>query len=198
MGSDGGSSGGGKAGGAGRPGRSGGLPYSSKLSAPLNEQEQRAIYAYTHQPYRDLNRRLNEGTPLTAEQRDIVEGLDSGLGKAPSFNRDTYRVLGFELNPQLDGSFSPERDAFVAKHVVGDYVEYPAYVSASKSPTNYGFNKTDAPYTVRIRFSSRQAKDIKNMGVERDHEVTFARNSRFRVAAVERLKGGGYEIRLTD
>ncbi len=75
-------------------------------------------------------------------------------------------------------------DAFVAEHVEGGWIKYPAYTSTSKSKTGY---LVDGKFTAHIEIYGENGHDISNgYGIEEEQEVLYERNSRFVVKTIKR------------
>ena len=72
---------------------------------------------------------------------------------------------------------------FVAKHVEGGFINYPAYTSTSKVPDAY---VVEGELTAHLEIYGENGHDISSgLGLEEEQEVLFARNSRFVVKSLD-------------
>ena len=140
--------------------------------------ERGGVLAYKGGGSYNLNARLRAKAELSTEQLTIVKSFDAALESLPDYEGTVYRNLGFDEFGGKDVF-----DAFVAEHVVGEVITYPAYTSSSKSVDGY---PVDNEYSAHIVIHGKKGKDISvGYGIESEQEVTFARNTKFYVASLE-------------
>lgn len=158
------------------------LAEEYKLTLP----EQVALRYYTGDGYRKLNQMLNglikQGDPLYSELVSASEVLRSALDRLPNYVGQVVR------RTQL-----PE--AFLAKHQIGDTVEYNAFTS-----TTYGDSDVFSHYPHRLVIKSKTGKSINFISEYKDqeYEVVFNRPKWFKVERRRELPNGVIEIELVE
>jgi hypothetical protein len=97
--------------------------------AALTDGERAAVKSYTTGGYRDLNERLREGTPLTAEQARLKAQIDAALEKAGEYAEPVTVWRGVNLGNagmppghELAGRSQAEREALVRRSLA-DYAQ---------------------------------------------------------------------------
>ena len=137
-----------------------------------------AIWQYKSSESYKINEAIRSGRELTEEESAFIEELDRELEKTPKYSGVTYRNISFDMEGQ------EAFDAFVAEHVEGGWIKYPAYTSTSKSKTGY---LVDGKFTAHIEIYGENGHDISNgYGIEEEQEVLYERNSRFVVKTIKR------------
>lgn len=158
------------------------LAEEYKLTLP----EQVALRYYTGDGYRKLNQMLNglikQGDPLYSELVLASKVLSNALDRLPNHVGQVVR------RTQL-----PE--AFLAKHQIGDTVEYNAFTS-----TTYGDSDVFSNYPHRLVIKSKTGKSINFISEYQDqeYEVVFNRPKRFKVERRRELSNGVIEIELVE
>lgn len=158
------------------------LAEEYKLTLP----EQVALRYYTGDGYRKLNQMLNglikQGDPLYSELVLASKVLSNALDRLPNHVGQVVR------RTQL-----PE--AFLAKHQIGDTVEYNAFTS-----TTYGDSDVFSHYPHRLVIKSKTGKSINFISEYQDqeYEVVFNRPKRFKVERRRELPNGVIEIELVE
>lgn len=158
------------------------LAEEYKLTLP----EQVALRHYTGDGYRNLNQMLNglikDGDPLYSELVAASKVLRSALDRLPNHVGQVVR------RTQM-----PE--AFLAKHQIGDTVDYNAFTS-----TTYGDSDVFSHYPHRLVIKSKTGKSVNFISEYKDqeYEVVFNRPKRFRVKDRRELPNGVIEIELWE
>ncbi len=137
--------------------------------------EDSAIWRYKSSESYKINEAIRSGRELTDEESAFVEELDRELEKTPKYSGVTYRNISFDMQGQ------EAFDAFVAEHVEGEDIIYPAYTSTSKSEIGY---LVDGELTAHIEIYSENGHDISKIGNEKEQEVLFDRKTRFYVKSI--------------
>ena len=214
MGSNGGG-GGGRAGGAGRPGRvsggGGGAAFGKRDETNIQLYAGNGDYVLYNKlamegraaVNAEANRvaRLAGDKGMSAEarkewnriQRNLPR-IDKSLAKLPNYEGTTYRILNWGA---YEKSMMHE---FAAKHKVGSTVTYKGFTSTSKIKTSpyFDYSKPKAR-TVRIKFQSKRGKDVsKYSRAPEEAEVTFGRNTKFRVTGKKQRSDGGWDITVSE
>lgn len=158
------------------------LAEEYKLTLP----EQVALRHYTGDGYRNLNQMLNglikDGDPLYSELVAASKVLSSALDRLPNHVGQVVR------RTQM-----PE--AFLAKHQIGDTVDYNAFTS-----TTYSDSDVFSHYPHRLVIKSKTGKSVNFISEYKDqeYEVVFNRPKRFRVKDCRELPNGVIEIELWE
>ena len=140
------------------------------------ENGQDAIYTYKSSESYKINEALRNNSDLSDSYVKLIKRLDKQLEEIPTYEGVLYRNLSFDLQGQ------EALDDFVAMHIPGEIIKYPAYTSTSKSPDGYPI---DAELAVHMKIYGINGHDIsKNYGIESEEEVLFKRNSIFLVRSV--------------
>ena len=159
-------------------------------STVLSYEEEAALLAYKSSESYIINAKLRESIELGESEQAIVNGLDSGLEKLPTYRGKVYR------NIQFDGlGDQAARDEFVAWHVVGDVVRYPAYISASTDIDGYPL---EGDFVVCFEIESTNGRNIEGYGNNFESEVLFSRGARFIVNDIKYDANGTPTIYLTE
>lgn len=164
--------------------------------------------------YQNINGLLNgtleeklrkEGTPkglidnIINKAKADVPKVDAVLDKFADYQGEVYRTLHFQ-NTDWSG-MSAAGNAFVKAHGVGDTVQYPGFTSASKVKHTpyFSYNKDKASYNVRLKIQSKTGKDVSAYSQKKaEQEVTFRRNTQFRVVSKTQRSNGGWDITLRE
>lgn len=158
------------------------LAEEYKLTLP----EQVALRHYTGDGYRNLNQMLNglikDGDPLYSELVAASKVLSSALDRLPNHVGQVVR------RTQM-----PE--AFLAKHQIGDTVDYNAFTS-----TTYGDSDVFSHHPHRLVIKSKTGKSVNFISEYKDqeYEVVFNRPKRFRIKDRRALPNGVIEIELWE
>ena len=134
-----------------------------------------AIWRYKSSESYKINEAIRSGRELTAEESAFIEELDRELEKAPKYSGVTYRNISFDMQGQ------EAFEAFVAEHVEGEDIMYPAYTSTSKSKTGY---VVDGALTAHIEIYGENGHDISRIGNEEEQEVLFDRKTEFEIKSI--------------
>lgn len=143
------------------------LQNQGKPELLLTNEEKRAINQYTGFSAYRLNDKLRTGISLTAEERKLKEQLNKALDKMPSYEGNLVRCL--------DLSNAENRKNFLEQHQIGEKVEYPEFISASKKE---GYSET-ADTFIYIN-NAKNGRDISTLNPEED-EVLYKSGSKFAV-----------------
>lgn len=125
--------------------------------------------------YEKLNEKLRSSDPATRARVNVSRVvLNNALAKLPDHQGTVYRGLSFP--------HEQAREDFLAKHKVGDVVQYSAFTSADVIQPY--------PGQAKIIIQSRRGKRITDYsGDPTDDEVLFRTDSRFRVLDLEPPEG---------
>lgn len=147
-------------------------------STEIEYDERGAVLTYKSSDSYKINATLRAKKRLSSYESKIVKDFDAALEKLPDYEGTLYRNLGFDLFGGKEAF-----DAFVADHVVGEIIKYPAFTSSSKKVDGY---PVDNEYTAHIVIRGKKGKDISvGYGIEGEYEVTFQRNTKFYVESLE-------------
>lgn len=133
----------------------------------LSYGEKRALNQYCSFESYQVNEKLRKHTPLTDQEKRMVDRLNSALDKMDDYKGNVVRCLDIR-NPA-------ELEAFLRQHQEEGDVTYEAFTSAS---IEEGYNP-DA--NIRIYIESGHGKDITSFN-SGEKEVLYKRNSTFRVS----------------
>ena len=140
------------------------------------ENEPDAIYTYKSSESYKINQALRNNSDLSDSDVKLIKRLDKQLEETPTYEGVVYRNLSFDFQGQ------EALDDFVAMHIPGEYITYPAYTSTSKSPDGYPI---DAELAVHMKIYGINGHDIsENYGIKSEKEVLFGRNSSFYIVSV--------------
>lgn len=149
----------------------------------LTDDEKRAILMYKSSESYKINEKLYNEMPLNDDDKWLVKHLDSALAKMPNYHGDLVRDLYF-----ID---EESKNNFIAKHKVGNIINYKSYTSATKQKI-YNENAN-----VRIYIKdSKLGKNILGIGLD-EEEVLYNRNSDFVVIEIS-IKNDLVEIILKE
>lgn len=146
--------------------------WSNRQIKHLTNGEQKAINDYVGFKSYIINEKLRNGTKLDAQGSMLIRKLDSALDKMPTYKGNLVRDLQFRDARQ--------KEQFLSLHKVGSIVEYDAYTSTSKQD---GYNP-DFEVKIYIQ-SAEKGRDISSFN-QKENEVLYKRNSRFRVQNIVR------------
>ncbi len=156
----------------------------------LDTGEEAALLAYKSGGSYLLNANLRESEGLSHDHQIIINSLDKALSKLPRYKGKVYR------NIQFDGfGDQAARDQFVAEHIVGDIVRYPAYTSSSTKPDGYPL---DGEFVVHFEIESTNGRNLEGYGNNFESEVLFPRNTVFVVNKIFYDQKGTPTIYLTE
>lgn len=149
---------------------SGGLQSGSENSIMgLTEAEKYALSKYVGRDSYLINEKLRNGEPLTQEEQQFAEDLDSALEKMPAYQGTVYRsVSKFAIG---------DVDSFIQSHPVGGYKQFPSYLSS-------GTAVYDESFPVQYVIQSRTGRDIRSFNPQ-EGEILFPRRSKFFITKVE-------------
>ncbi len=139
-----------------------------------NDNEEYAINRYISSESYIINEKLRQNIPLTEEENKLIINLDSALEKMPKYQGNLNRSLFFNNENDLN--------SFLAKHQIGNTVEYNEYISTTKR----GIYNPEGQVQIYILNSSK-GKDI-SMYNSGEKEILYQRNSKFYVIEVEKQK----------
>ena len=125
--------------------------------------------------YEKLNEKLRSSDPATRARVNVSRVvLNNALAKLPDHQGTVYRGLNFP--------HEQAREDFLARHKVGDVVQYSAFTSADVIQPY--------PGQAKLIIQSRRGKRITDYsGDPTDDEVLFRTDSRFRVLDLEPPEG---------
>ena len=155
-----------------------------KKPEPFTDEEERALRKYVSSDSYVLNEKLRGGGEYSQEDVDMINHLDSALGKIPDFAGTVFRNITFDM------ASNEEYEDFVQQHAVGQRVVYRAYTSTSKSREGY---EIEGDKVVHLTVKVKRGKDISSMGygVEGEEEILLPRLSRFEIIQFD---GKGNEL----
>ena len=137
-----------------------------------------------------LNEKLYSGAELSPEDKALADNLDKALNKLPNYKGTTYRELSFDRQGEA------ARDAFVAMHVPGMYVNYGSYTSSSKTQGAYD---VDGALKVKVEIEGHTGKDVsKNFGLEAEQEVIYGRDVDYITESIETAQDGTVVIKIKE
>lgn len=132
---------------------------------PLTDSEEWALKSYISSESYKVNDKLRRGAALTAEDHRLIERLDRALDKMPVYTGMVYRsVSDFGID---------DIQAFVAGHIPGEKLSFPAYTSSGTKIYDEGF-------PIQYMIQSRTGRDIRGFNPE-EYEILFPRNTTFQV-----------------
>ena len=128
----------------------------------LTEMEQWAVNEYVSSGSYKLNAPLRAGIPLTEEQRELMQYLDSALEKMPVYQGIVYRSINIS-----------DLQSFWEEHAVGEEVTYYAYTSSSTEVY-------DGSMTIQMTIESKTARDLRRYNPG-EQEILFPRGCEFKI-----------------
>lgn len=142
----------------------------------LDDDEWHAVSSYKGSKSYNINAELREGN-LSADNAFYVENIDRGLEKKPRYVGKSYREITFE-------GFGDKAalDSYVERHKVGGTVTYKAYTSTTYRRGAYAL---DGKYVVRHVIYGSSGRLISEYGTDKEFEITYPRNTTFRVIKIK-------------
>ena len=150
--------------------------YVEKDELGLTLNQKSAIMRYIGSDSYKINESLRNGIELAQDQKEWVKVLDEALEKMPVYEGQVIRSLSF----QLQGKEAIEE--FLKPYTIDSEIIYPAYTSATIGDM---YNPSGE---VQIAIISRTARNITTLN-EREQEVLFERNKKFKVLQRIEIKG---------
>lgn len=154
-----------------------GLSFADWKKGRLSRLEENALRKYIGPDSYKLNDKLRNGLPLTGDDKQFINDLDSALSKMPNYEGIVYR--------SLDSSMIKDIEFFNKQHSVGSIVSYSAYTSTAT-------NIYDKTMDMQLIINSKTGKDMRKYNPG-EKEILFERN---RVFYVEKRRGN--KIWLTE
>ena len=146
----------------------------------ITQQERDAIREYSGPTVYSLNENLRNNMKLNKNELELVQNIDNGLNKLPSYNKVTYRQIGFDFQGK------EEYNNFINRHKNNKYINYGQYTSSSKHYGNYEVNDN---LKVEITIQGKTGKDIRLLaGIPEENEVLFGKDVLFGVIKVDNNK----------
>lgn len=155
-----------------------GLSFEDWKKKNILEDERKALNKYIGPDSYKLNDKLRRGLPLTNDDKEFMNNLDSALSKIPAYAGNLLRTV--------DIKDKKERERFLKSHEVGKEVRYNEYISTSKVE---GYNDV-ADIMIYIQ-NAKNSKDISKFNSE-EQEVLYERNSTFKTINVREYDGKIY------
>jgi hypothetical protein len=157
-------------------------PEKTMLQTPpqdaiLTEDDEQFLYQYKSAEGYLINAALRGEMPMPEEYQFVIDGIDRAMSKLPEYKGTVYRSL------RSEEMWDP--DAFLAQHIVDQYVSYPAYTSASTEIY-------DETMDIQLVIQCHSGRDMRKIN-PLEQEILFNRNTRFLVEKVE-----GKTIWLTE
>lgn len=136
----------------------------------LTYAEVGAILRYISPSSITLNDKLRRNEELTEDEKEWIIDLDNALDKMQDYEGIVYRsVSDFGIG---------DVDEFINSYVPGCTKEFPSYISSSE-------NVYDESFSIQYAIWSKHGKDIREYN-QKEKEVLFKRNSKFKVIRVEK------------
>ena len=146
----------------------------------ITQREKDAIREYSGPTAYTLNEKLRNKVKLNKNESELVQSIDNGLNKLPSYNKITYRQIGFDFQGE------EEYNKFINKHKNNKYINYGQYTSSSK---HYGDYEVKDDLKVEITIQGKTGKDIRLLaGIPEENEVLFEKDVLFEVVKVDNNK----------
>ncbi|WP_328802014.1 minor capsid protein [Paenibacillus sp. LX16] len=156
-----------------------GVPIPPKLSEP----EEAAVSRYIGGESYVLNEKLREGKPLSSDEMQWVQQLDSALNKVPRFTGDLTRSIYLASIADVE--------EFMQDITPGAVIQYPQYVSTTAGAM---YNpKAQIHYYI---LNASMGADLRSYNPG-ELEVLYGRDYPFEVVSVE-LINGVYHILLRE
>ena len=156
----------------------------------LTDGERTALMVYKSGGSYTLNAKLRGDVILDEHEQYIVDNLVSGLEKLPVYKGKVYRNIIF------DGlGDKAARDAFVRSHVIGEWITYEGFTSASTAVDGYPL---DGDFVVHMEIESVNGRDLSGYGNNFESEVLLTRQSQFIPSKIEYAADGTPTIYLTE
>lgn len=161
----------------------------------VSDEGKRAFLQYKSSESYVINEKLRNGLELSEDDVQLVRGMDEALEKLPTYSGKTYREIDFYYDEDLQD--------FLSKTSEGNPTEFAAYTSSAKTKGAYTLDQSkideqDCPkYIVKMELESKSGRDASNLGITKEREVIFPRNTRFFVERVARA-GNVINIKATE
>ena len=153
-------------------------------SAQLTDSEKSAVTKYISPDSYKINEKLRNGEPLTSEDQEWANNLDSALDKMPKFEGEVFR--------SIDKKYP---DEFVRKNYeVGKETTFSAYTSSNADEVY------DSGMSIQYVIKSKTGRDIREYN-EEEGEVLFKRGTKFRTTKIESYTSKtvkGYTIHMEE
>lgn len=161
----------------------------------VSDEGKRAFLQYKSSESYKINEKLRNGLELSEDDVQLVRGMDEALEKLPTYSGKTYREIDFYYDEDLQD--------FLSKTTEGNPAKFAAYTSSAKTKGSYTLDQSkideqDRPkYIVKMELESKSGRDASNLGITKEREVIFPRNTRFFVERVARA-GNVINIKATE
>lgn len=161
----------------------------------VSDEGKRAFLQYKSSESYVINEKLRDGLELSEDDVQLVHGMDETLEKLPIYSGKTYREIDFYYDDDLQD--------FLSKTSEGNPTKFAAYTSSAKTKGAYTLDQSkiderDRPkYIVKMELESKSGRDASNLGITKEREVIFPRNTRFFVERVART-GNVINIKATE
>lgn len=140
----------------------------------LSYSEKRALTQYTSFEAYKINEKLRKHMPLSKEEQQMADRLNSALDKLDNYEGDVVRCVDIQNQEELE--------IFLQEHQKGKEVIYEAFTSASMEE---GYNP-DA--NIRIYMKSKNGKDLSAFNSS-EKEVLYKSNQKFLVTGYAKEDG---------
>lgn len=154
-------------------------------SVPMTQEEVDALARYVGVDYKELNKALRSGKPLSADYQEWTDTLDRALDKLPRFSGKLRR--GLQFSPDTS-----DLQLFLAEHAEGRTVTYPAYTSMAAK--DYKF-KPRGQVQLFVE-AAAHGHDIRAYN-RAEQEIIYKRGAKFRVLRVKQI-GEQYHIWMEE
>lgn len=134
----------------------------------LTDDEQYAMNSYISGAAYIWNDKLRRGQRLTKAEKKAVTDMDAALRKMPTYQGKIYRSLS-------DFGIS-DVQKFIDSHVVGLYMSFPEYLSASTSVY-------DDSFPIQYVIQSKNGRDIRKFNAS-EQEILFERMTKFLITQI--------------
>jgi len=149
------------------------LSFAEWRKGRLNSDEKSALYKYIGPDSYKINDKLRSGLPLTGDDKQFINDLDSALSKMPTYSGNLLRTLYIPN--------AKERERFLKKYEAGKNVTYDEYISTSKKK---GYND-NANIMIYIQ-NSKKGIDISKFN-PLEEEVLYNRDATFKVKHITNI-----------
>ena len=155
----------------------------------LTKKEKFAIEDYTSDKFLGLNSKLRAGKKLSVSDKNLLESLQKGLNKLPTYEKNVFRKVSFNSEADLN--------AFLRTHKPGSVITYKTPLSTSSDNRRFLFSgKGDVNITIK---NIKSGKDISLYSKNpTEKEILFGRNKSFKILEIKKNDLNAYDIVLEE
>ena len=156
-------------------------------SPTLSEESLQAVRSYTQGTFREINRRLREGEPLSLEQDTIVKELDKSIKEYGTLSKPVTVWRGIKTDNYLDTGIESTLKHY--EGLVGKETKLPGFQSTSFDPEvslNHSQGKRSGGVLFEIQTDKGILLDKSVSSRDDESEFLLGHDWKYKVVGVER------------